>query len=339
MRETADSRRHGRTSVLRRHLLLPLAMAFAFATVGAGTAHATFTINYSDAANFGFNDNTVDGSTTLGAERRAAFQFAADIWNNLLPVGYTVPIVIDASWAALGSGILGGTDSWNRAYANRSGLPQANTWYPDAIADYLHGADLGGGAWDMQMQFSTNYSWYLGTTGTPGAGKYDFVSVALHEIGHGMGMSGMFDSAGVWYDTRYPGVPMIYDTFLEDTAGNKLIGKAISPTNVTSAVYWDGPNARAANGGNRVALYAPSTYKPGSSIYHLDYPAYQSYLMSPYLSSNTVHHEIDPLTIGILEDIGWDFQDPVRTPEPAAVVLLVATGPLAIVVRRRRPKA
>ena len=37
-----------------------------------------------------------------------------------------------------------------------------------------------------------------------------------------------------------------------------------------SGILWLGPNATAANAGNPVPLYTPTTYTDGSSISHLD---------------------------------------------------------------------
>ena len=79
-----------------------------------------------------------------------------------------------------------------------------------------------------------------------------------------------------------------WDKNLRDalTGGNKpnVNGNGMpNPFNVTAGpVYFDGANAKAANGGARVAVYAPSTYAPGSSLIHLDDSYNSDALMEPH---------------------------------------------------------
>jgi hypothetical protein len=316
-----------RRSLHRSALLLPL-LLLAFTPA----LHAGFVITYSDAANTGFFDPTVVGSTTLGAERQAAFQYAVGLWSTWLKNADPVPIPIDAYWGNLGGSILGGTVGSYYIHDNFSATTGAkvipNVWYQDALANYLHGSDLSSEPWDMQIEFSTGISWNYDYTLTTGhfSGKYDFASVAAHEIGHGMGFYPSFASDGSW---GYSGLPFIYDTFLEYSNGTELISSNPA-TSVTSPTYWDGPSADAANGGKRVLLYSPGTWQNGSSLSHMDDATFPSYLMDHSRASNTAVHTIDPIMTGILYDQGWD-----TIPEPGTL-LLVVPGLVFLILRRRR---
>jgi hypothetical protein len=77
--------------------------------------------------------------TGFTSAAQTAFQFAVDIWESL--IDSSVPISINASFANLGANILGqaGPETFIRDF---SGAPQANTWYPIALANSLSGQDL-----------------------------------------------------------------------------------------------------------------------------------------------------------------------------------------------------
>src|SRR5215813_1429810 len=71
----------------------------------AAFASATIVIQNNDAPNVGFNDPTPatpiggNSGTTVGQQRRIAFQFAADIWGATLTSGPTIRV--QASWPSL----------------------------------------------------------------------------------------------------------------------------------------------------------------------------------------------------------------------------------------------
>lgn len=312
-----------RRSLHRSALLLPL-LLLAFTP----SLYASFIIDYSDSAGTGFYD------PTYGAQRQAAFQYAVGLWDTWLKNADPVPITIDASWnSALPGNVLGSTSPSYYIHENFTGSKVSNTWYQDALGNYLHGSDLGDGLghpepWDMQMQFNPSFSWNYNYALTSGqfANEYDLASVALHEIGHGMGFLPSFNSDGTW---GYSGNPFIYDTFLEYANGTKLISSNPA-TSVTSPTYWDGPYADAANGGKRVLLYSPSTWQNGSSLSHMDDATFPGYLMDHSRNSNVAVHTIDPIMTGILYDQGWD-----TVPEPGTL-LLVAPGLVLLILRRRR---
>ena len=121
-----------------------------------------FQINYLT----GGTNNFGDTCTTWPAQAKTAFNYAASVWAASLQSN--VPITINACWAtSLGAGVLG--HSGPRTYSqNFTGAPQADTWYPIALANALNGSDLDALAPDMDMAFSSTYSWYLGTDGDPG---------------------------------------------------------------------------------------------------------------------------------------------------------------------------
>lgn len=280
-------------------------------------ATAVFTINYLTPGSY-----YGDSCTTWPADGKTAFTYAANLWGSLL--SSPVPIVIDACWATnLPTGVLGHSGVLNY-YANFSNAPQVNTWYPIALANSLSGNDLDQSQADIYIAYSSTFDWYFGTDGNTPSGKYDFVSVVLHEIAHGLGFSGSMEygsaycgvlNYGCWGDITY-GYPDAYDQFMQNGSGTSLIDTSSFPnpsaalgSQLTSNnVYFNGNNARAANGGSRPKMYAPTSWMPGSSYSHLDYDTFKNTshrLMVYAISAGASIHYPGSITLGLLQDLGW----------------------------------
>jgi hypothetical protein len=161
---------------------------------------------------------------------QAAVQYAVDIWET--QITSAVPIQVNANWTPFSAGALGnaGTSAW---YRNFTGAPLTNTWYPAALANARNGTDLDPSRPDITMNFNSTYSnWYLGTDGKTPANTYDLVTVVLHELGHGLGVSSSMtisNGQGKWGLGSTTISPVIYDRFVENGAGTDLIDTTPSP--------------------------------------------------------------------------------------------------------------
>ncbi len=286
----------------------------AFATGGPQAASSTFSITYIPN---GQSDVFGEPCFEFPAEARAAVEAAAAIWGSL--VQSSVPITIKIGWADMAGYTIGYSVSGD-THRNFSGAPNASTWYESSLANALHGSDLSPDGFDLHITYNKNFPFYLGTDGNTPYDELDLMTIILHEIAHGLNFGGSMDysggqgSWGVWGD------PNIYDTFLRDESGNALTNTAIYPnpsatlgSAFTSASVWfHGTNAMFANNGQRVKLYAPSTWAPGTSLLHLDYTTYRNTpnrLMVHSIQTGTAVHNPGPVTKGLLTDLGWTFSD------------------------------
>ena len=247
-------------------------------------------------------------------QAEAAFEYAVDIWESLIVSSVTIDL--DAYWKPLDPGVLGSCGP-NAFFRNFSG-GQAGTWYPAALANKLAGQDLDPSSVDLTANFSSTFDWYLGTDGNTPANNFDFVSVVIHELAHGLGLIGSMDYSsgqGSWgYGT---GNPFIYDRFTESSAGQSLINSSLFPNPSSSLgnqltsnnVFFDGTNSLAANNGSRPRLYSLSQWRPGSSYSHLDEDTYgpgtPNSLNTPSLDYAEAIHDPGPIALGIFKDIGW----------------------------------
>lgn len=267
-------------------------------------------------------------SANFPAAARTAFSFAADIWAT--HVTSSPPIVIDASWEALGEGTLGSAGT-TFIFRDDSFLPRPNTWYPAALAEALAGRNETGSDADIRASFSSDFTnWYFGTDQNTPASDYNFATVVLHEIGHGLGFFDSFSfddgDASNGLECGAPGQgcfgftdggvtsPVIFDRFLEDRNDRALLtyanpSRALGDVLQSDAIFFDGPILRGASGDLPVQLFAPSGFEAGSSIAHLDEDAFPAgspnSLMTPQLARQETVYSPGPFTCAIFSDMGW----------------------------------
>jgi hypothetical protein len=274
-------------------------------------------------------NNAIFEVTYIGFESfpqaKTAYEYAISIWASLLTSN--VPIRVYAIFQSLDSNILGIEDSkevWDGFYNQI----HANTYYPIALAQMLHGERISTGSpYDIKTTFNSDFrSWYFGTDGLVPKGKYDFVSVVVHELCHGLGFwcsMNITDSLGGWGLNKGYGVkPVIFDHFIFNGYNQKLIdtvlffNPSIDLANQLQGndIYFNGLNAIFKNNGLKPKLYAPMKWVDGTSISHLDentYPAgNQNSLMTPLLAGAESIHSPGPLILGILKDLGWKIDEP-----------------------------
>ena len=253
-------------------------------------------------------------------EARAAFQFALDIWAN--EIVSAVPINIFAEFATLGPGVLASAGP-SYQIPNFPGAPEPDVFYPAALANAIAGQDL-----DTQNQFDydlvvnlgNSIPWYYGTDGNTPSGQFDFVTVALHEAGHGLGFTTSRGyTAGTGVGTLRPnGIPSIFSLFYIDGDGNRLLDFPDPSTELGDAftggdLFVDGTFAVAALGGNLPEIFAPSNFAGGSSLAHWDEAAFPAgdpnSLMTPQVGSAESNFDIGAITRGHFKDMGWVLND------------------------------
>ena len=256
-------------------------------------------------------------------EAREAFQYAVDVWASL--IRSPVPIRIDATFEDRGGREDGSINLGGARPGDWYSFSGDRLWIAFALADKIAGRDLGGGKEDIIVRFNSNeeVGWYFGTdTNTP-SGKYDFVSVVLHEIGHGLGITstsrmieaGFFSIEGALRSgPSHARFPEAYDAYVVDGAGTEITdfqdpSTALREQFTGNSLYWNGSKGKRANNGTRPMLFAPTWWIQGSSYVHLDEETFQSgdpnSLMTPYFDRAEAIHNPGSIALGILDDMGW----------------------------------
>lgn len=248
-----------------------------------------------------------------------AFQAAIDVWETQIVSSQVIHV--DATWEPLEDGVLGSAGPSDFYVFDGD-----DRGYPAALAEAICSCE-GPNTVEIAASFNSAFlHWYLGTDGNPGNNEYDFTTVVLHELGHGLGFLSSFrlnvsGTKGRWGLTGvspYYGLNFDFNEWSAASGGVQLT--SYSPTGSTTlkaqltdgSVFFGGANVVAAYGG-RAPLYAPSPWEGGSSNSHFDEDSFPAgtinALMTPALSNGEVIHLPGPVTLALFRDIGWTTTD------------------------------
>ena len=279
-------------------------------------------------------------------EAKVAFEYALTIWAALIESSAT--FTVNACWGPMQiENALGGAASYS-LYRNFHASARPDTLYPVALANQMAGTDINGADPEFYAEFNSSSNWYFDTDQVVPVNQYDFISVVLHEITHGLGFYGSMNVSSGLGEWGYSNSPTIFDHFAIDDNGRKLLDYtnqsqelARALTGQSGGVYFDGPAATAANAGGLVKLYTPTVWFSGSSFSHLDdiFERSQNELMVHRLTIGRSIHNPGPITLGMMQDIGWDIDTtfsiptvtptPTTTPTPTSTPTPSATPPSA----------
>jgi hypothetical protein len=226
--------------------------AMALAGVSAALAQGQIIIVNANAPGVGFNDPTpaapVGGNpgATLGQQRLNVFEFAANIWEQVLQP--KVDIIVLSQFAPLGPNVLGSAGT-QFVFRNFPGAEYPDTWYHSALADHLAGVDLNPSPPaptqppDIIAQFSSDFAFYFGFDNNEGL-LVDLLPVVLHELGHGLGFSNFANEGN---GTLFQNGKDIYSQYTIDVSTGKVWNDMTIPERLASAinvrnVSWSGIN-------------------------------------------------------------------------------------------------
>lgn len=252
---------------------------------------------------------------TWPAAAQTALEYAVNIWEPL--VDSPLPIRIIATWGEPFNTPLAST--LILTYVKSSSLPISYAYYPRSLANAILGSTSCPTCDDMELTFDSSLpNWYFGTDGQPTGTQYDFVTVALRQIGLGLGFAHSFryypqNGMGQWGTPTYP---RIYDLFLFNGSNQQLVDTSIFPNPsaalyaqmISNNIFFSGPLTLTVNNNNPARLYAPASWGADSFTY-LDEATYPTSttngLITPVIQPGEVIHHPGSLTLAILEDMGW----------------------------------
>ena len=319
---------------MKRAMPLPLTGVLLAVTWSASAqAGIIFNVTFEDVVNttgVGFDHGT------LGESRRNTFNAALTYIDTVLDHSGTADIVVEDSQTD-GSGFLAAAGPYLSTTPNGF----QNGYMFEHVTT---GTDPSAGSPDASVTFDFGYTWNS-ETDAPGGSEFDLMTVSLHEVTHSLGFLSLVGADGKSRLTSSdPGVFSVYDSFLENGDGTALFGAGGdylgTTADLTSGDVWfDGPNATAANGGTPVKIYAPGTFATGSSISHVDHAQISTAVMQYAIGPGTQRRTYTAPELGILNDIGYTLSSQDTIPEPTTLaiwLLAIAAVPSVRQWRRRR---
>ena len=242
---------------------------------------------------------------------RPAIDHAAALWHSWIAnvgSGKANNVEIRISYTA-DTGLADSSCSW---FGHTGGLALTPAQYMIQT-----GSDLKSN--DGVIRFTSLEPWYTGLDGKPPSDEFDLVTVALHEIGHQMGV---YDSYGYQASGRWgirEGMFGAYhltrwDTFLRDAGGDALAAypAAESFDENADGPAFVGPQAMAANGGKAVGVcgLVGGEFRPGSSLVHILEPGKRDALMEYAIAPGEANPGLYDFEVGVLKDLGWSLVSP-----------------------------
>jgi len=290
-------------------------------------AQAALTFNFTYLSpGQGFDD------PTFGAARKAALNSAADLLGEYF-VNYTATLDYDVTSSSVNESRLASAGS---SYSVVPGTFQRTTVQTKILTNGATDSNFFAADGHIDWNFYENW----GLSDSVAANEFDFKRVAIHELLHSFGFSSVVNQNGSGLDDKNPGTPdtwATFDKFLTRADGVSLINNAgvFDGSNVNAltgdsgSVLFNGQNAKDANGGVAVNLYAPTIFSPGSSISHLDDNtlALSELIMASSVSAGPKSRELSAIELGILQDIGYtQIITPVPLPSAAWLMLSSLIG-------------
>lgn len=246
---------------MNRSIMIVAAICLA---LGGNVAHsaARITIVNNDGAGEGFNDTTPrapeggNPGTTLGEQRRIAFETAAAAWSRVInsPVQILIRGQFDPQDCTPAGAVLGSAGAVN-IFADFANAPRAGRFYSVALANSLAGVDLSPANPDINATFNVSLDaecqgpgtgWYYGIDPSipiP-VGKTALMPVLLHEFGHGLGFQSFASRTTGAFSG---GLPDIWSEFQRDNQTGLLWANMTNAQRLASQVndpflVWTGPN-------------------------------------------------------------------------------------------------
>ncbi|PIF05419.1 MAG: hypothetical protein CSA36_06690 [Draconibacterium sp.] len=252
-------------------------------------------------------------------DAKAAFEYAVSIWEAIIESEITIEV--QANWRSQDENILGSASP--AEYINDfKNIPHKGKYYALPVAEKLARADINPyGYPDIVCTFNKDINWYFGTDGQTPLELYDFVTVVLHEIAHGLGFTGFFNATeeiGTYYYYEIGDVAA-FDLLVVNNLIQYLVDTTqfAAPSNdlfqalTSGRLYAQSLSAMYSNNNIPPRLYSPSSWDNGSSIYHLNDGTYPpstgNSLMTHSIAKAEAVHDPGPLATGILDDIGWNY--------------------------------
>ncbi len=254
-------------------------------------------------------DVLVGYSGEIPNEARIAFeQGAVPMIQNM--ISSDVPLRIIVVWETDDNDYLAAAGP-TAFYGGGALTPKPGRVYPVSLIEKILRTNINGEDADIGVFVNSNVNWNYDFSLTSIGSQYDFVSVIVHEIFHGLGFTtsmGLNEETGEgFYNVFTDGSHDVYADFVrlgdapletvEDAS--TAMGQALTSSNLNFERI----------SGETHKIHAPFIYDPGSSLSHLDeqtFSSTESSLMTPFISPGKIERGAG-VALEMMYDMGWDM--------------------------------
>lgn len=260
------------------------------------TPNITFDISYEDAAGVGFFD-PADGARRM-QRLEEALAYAAAVLNMPGELEVRVEPSLNTVSGTLASA--GTFYSTVTGFSNGTAFQRLSTGtkpFPTFP--------------EIRVIVNFGYNWNT-STNPPSASQFDFLTVMVHEITHGLGFASLAGSTGTSLISA--GVYSVFDSFLVRATGSKRLITGSPPvfTGTTDDlrsrdIIMDGASSESLYAqGVEPGIYAPNPFSLGSSLSHWDTGnIVGKAVMEHAFPTGFSKRAFAPLDLGALRDIGY----------------------------------
>lgn len=256
----------------------------------------TYNISYEDPANLGFND------PVEGAKRRTRLEEALRYVGDVVRLNGNLDVRVEPS-----------------LFNNTGPLASAGTFYStapsftngSAFERLSTGSKPFGGFPEIRIICNFGYNWNFELS-SPANNQFDFLSVMVHEITHGIGFASLASPTGA--SVISTGVYSHIDRLMIRNTGNRALFGGTPPAFLgteadlrSNDLAFTGTNAfsRYAQGVN-AGIFAPNPFSSGSSLSHWDTGnIVGGAVMEHAIRQGVNRRQFTNLELGALRDMGF----------------------------------
>lgn len=234
-------------------------------------------------------------------EARKAFEYALKIWADVFPC--TIELRILVAWERTPrSRTLASTVSLFSVVKSKqdNSALRSDAAYTPTLAAAVGNKDYAGGNFHIEMTFNSAQPWHLATNTSVPESSFDFVTVALHQVGHGLFFTGALLANPSIEEASFQSMdnlPGRFDHFIQMSNGLG-IARSCNESGMYRALTTPGLMFKTTSPENTFTLHAPEGYRRGSSTYFFDPSWLEKDCARQNISkadcSMLMTHELDP---------------------------------------------